>query len=1027
VGAITRYLYGAAGATVVVTDPQGTVVSCDATQLDSQDRACTALDCFGRRTSTVYGDARHPGVPTVTFGPDGRTSTQVLNTLGNVTSATSPRGDLTSNTYDTTTNPFGLLTRTQTQVYTGVVNGTPQYRTLPATTYSYWPGTPWVATVTSAKPGHPEQTVTTSTTYDAEGNAIRVETPGPDGVTITSGTTITKHTDGSRTVQSYPRLDTPTEYTETSYDRHGLLTETVAMPANRRTTYAYNAADQVTAVTSYLPEGTVESRTETGYAYPGGAAIDSKQFQGAALTPSRWTRTHRGPLGETLSETTVNPLTLQETVDAAYTYDSLYRQVGLSDGTEIGQQHVQATSGTQYGTGGRTLGAAYPGGGCTRYASFDLLGRLTRTETPRTDGTVLATDTQYNADGQVTVQTDRSGRGGSCGYQYDGSGRLTARADAAEMVSYAYDAADAVTATTHSLAGLAQPVTVTPTPNPDGSQGARTLQVGAGPTAWNATWSNQYDDHQRLARVTNNRTGAATTWTYDSEGRLARQESQTAENVSIVYTTYEYDAAGRLSAQRNYKGDGTLLSAFTNFTYDGKGNRTGLHMNIATLPQASLERSHSYTTQDRLACDTLSANDAPRYTHSYAYDTAGNPTTFAGETRSYNLNNQLDAYLPAGKADTPANWVTEAFVYDEDGNPTTYKDETCTYNAHGNLLSYGTTLTAGYNADGLRIWKESGGQRSYYLYDGEMLLAETNAAGTVTSAYTWGANGLICRDAAAGSTYYLYDPQGSVVQRVDSSGNVIDTDLYDAWGNLQQGTPGSDPVGYCGQHGYYTDVETGLVLCTHRYYDPTIGRWVNRDPIGTDGGNNIYCYCLNNPLNSIDIDGLAQIFLCHIYSHITTGMKFFIPARISTNIGVACLWRLKGGTVLVIDNSVVEAGRVANAIENMLPGFHMLHPPHIENKQFLPLPHYQTLELFGHTMFAGWTPEFQKRLQEAPRQLREGNLQKDDPFKRLYESPIFDKVLWGTILAAGGKLLSDSFNSSANEIPDLLRQVVPAL
>jgi len=398
---------------------------------------------------------------------------------------------------------------------------------------------------------------------------------------------------------------------------------------------------------------------------------------------------------------------------------------------------------------------------------------------------------------------------------------------------------------------------VTPTPNPDGSQGALTLQVGTGPTAWSATWSQQYDDHQRLARVTNSRTGASTTWTYDSEGRLARQETQTAEHVSIVYTTYEYDAAGRLTAQRNYKGDGTLLSAFTNITYDGKGNRTGCHMNITTLPQASFDRSHSYTTQDRLASDTLSANGAPLYTHNYAYDTAGNPTTFNGETRRYNLNNQLDAYLPADKADTPANWVSEAFVYDEEGNPTTYKGETCTYNAHGNLLSYGTTLTAGYNADGLRIWKESAGQRSYYLYDGETLLAETDAAGTVTSVYTWGANGLICRDAAAGSTYYLYDPQGSVVQRVDAAGAVTDTDLYDAWGNKVQGNPASDPVGYCGQHGYYTDAETGLVLCTHRYYDPTLGRWVTRDPIGSNGGLNIYGYCKEDPVGNVDQSGFS--------------------------------------------------------------------------------------------------------------------------------------------------------------------------
>ena len=87
---------------------------------------------------------------------------------------------------------------------------------------------------------------------------------------------------------------------------------------------------------------------------------------------------------------------------------------------------------------------------------------------------------------------------------------------------------------------------------------------------------------------------------------------------------------------------------------------------------------------------------------------------------------------------------------------------------------------------------------------------------------------------------------------------VKSTDQYDAWGNLLAGGDASDPYGYKGKFGYYTDHETGLVLCTHRYYDPIGGKWINRDPIGISGGINLYRYCNNNPISNDDPSGLTH-------------------------------------------------------------------------------------------------------------------------------------------------------------------------
>ena len=102
----------------------------------------------------------------------------------------------------------------------------------------------------------------------------------------------------------------------------------------------------------------------------------------------------------------------------------------------------------------------------------------------------------------------------------------------------------------------------------------------------------------------------------------------------------------------------------------------------------------------------------------------------------------------------------------------------------------------------------------------------------------------------------MYDAIGNVAQRLDATGQVKSADQYDAWGNSVAGGDASDPYGYKGKFGYYADHETGLVLCTYRYYDPVAGRWLTRDPIGVAGGVNLYGYCVNSSVNLIDTLGL---------------------------------------------------------------------------------------------------------------------------------------------------------------------------
>ncbi len=66
--------------------------------------------------------------------------------------------------------------------------------------------------------------------------------------------------------------------------------------------------------------------------------------------------------------------------------------------------------------------------------------------------------------------------------------------------------------------------------------------------------------------------------------------------------------------------------------------------------------------------------------------------------------------------------------------------------------------------------------------------------------------------------------------------------------------------GYNARWGYLLDRETGFYLCQHRYYDPATGRWLNRDPIGSNGGVNIYGYCYGRPIGQNDYEGMSAMF-----------------------------------------------------------------------------------------------------------------------------------------------------------------------
>jgi RHS repeat-associated protein len=109
---------------------------------------------------------------------------------------------------------------------------------------------------------------------------------------------------------------------------------------------------------------------------------------------------------------------------------------------------------------------------------------------------------------------------------------------------------------------------------------------------------------------------------------------------------------------------------------------------------------------------------------------------------------------------------------------------------------------------------------------------------------------------SGGIRYYLaYDQVGSLIAVADGSGSMVKRITYDSFGNvLEDSNPGfSLPFGFAG--GLF-DRDTSLLRFGYRDYDPEVGRWTAKDPIGFNGGDtDLYGYVVNNPVNLSDPNG----------------------------------------------------------------------------------------------------------------------------------------------------------------------------
>jgi RHS repeat-associated protein len=498
---------------------------------------------------------------------------------------------------------------------------------------------------------------------------------------------------------------------------------------------------------------------------------------------------------------------------------------------------------------------------------------------------VVTTQMSYTYDDYGHMLTKKDGANKTWTYTYDLFGNVqTAQDPKGQVVSYDWNYGG-------QLHQRSAPGNVTTYTRNDLGQ----VKVAASPEV---TYTYTYNSEQHVATINDSRGNKTLTYDYtvggllnslkDSDGRTTNfiydpigrlTEIWAPSNDSIGFT---YDAGGRLLEKRysngvlasfTYNTDNTLkqLVNSTNgtvfsqhdYTYDGLGNRQTETTKVGANDPG---RSYKYVYDEinrmtGIFDNTNPSNPYPPAIQLVSYDVLNNRSskTEGGTTLYYiyDATNQLKEV----HSGSPSGPLVTSMQYDDNGNMTNRADGSgttiLTYDNLNQLTQVAKpgvpTEMYGYDDSGRRV-RKTGVSTINYLYNGDDILAEYgNGWATATASYTqgMGTDDPFLRVAGGIAQFYHQDGLGSVIATTVQNGTVQATERFDAWGNVAASSGSIAQYGYTGRE----PDATGLMYYRARYYDPTIGRFTQRDPIGLQGGINEYGYVEGNPVNGTDPDG----------------------------------------------------------------------------------------------------------------------------------------------------------------------------